>query len=218
MSYNRSIDQILADAQLAIDNSLNNPKVLAALADFGYTRDRLSRGKQLYSTAAAAQLTQTSESGGQISASAVMNAAWSAAKKTYMRFVKVARVACKKDAGIATQLDLTGRRKESLSGWLAQANQFYQNALADKAILNELKSFGITDTKLKAGLDQLKAVETANLLQEKEKGEAQAATQKRDAALDALQDWMSDFIAIAKVALEEDPQLLEGLGVLARSS
>jgi len=54
-------------------------------------------------------------------------------------------------------------------------------------------------------------------VQEKEKGEAQAATQARDKALDELQDWLSDYLAIAKVALEEDPQLLEGLGVLQRA-
>ncbi|MEL6606343.1 MAG: hypothetical protein AAFP20_24355 [Cyanobacteria bacterium J06614_10] len=47
--------------------------------------------------------------------------------------------------------------------------------------------------------------------------EAQAATQKRDAALDELQDWLSDFLAIAKIALEDDPQKLESLGVFVRS-
>ena len=62
----------------------------------------------------------------------------------------------------------------------------------------------------------MKAVEAANLVQEKEKGEAQAATQKRDLALEALMDWLSEYLAIAKVALEE-PQLLEGLSVLQRA-
>ena len=134
-----------------------------------------------------------------------------------MRFVKVARVALKKDAGASTQLDLKGDRKRSLSGWLAQASQFYNNALSNKSVLSALKEFGITEPKLKAGLSELEAVEAANLLQEKEKGEAQAATQKRDVALDGLQDWLSDYLAIAKIALEDDPQLLEGLGVLQRS-
>ena len=218
MAYNRSIDQILSQAQLAIDNSLNNPTVLAALSDFGYSAARIGKGKQLYNLAAAAQLAQTSEAGEQISATAAINEAWAIARKTYMRFVKVARVAFKGQNGVATQLDLAGRRKESLSGWMAQANQFYKNALADRATLSELKGFGITDAKLRAGLAELKAIETANLTQEKEKGDAQAATQQRDEALDALQDWMMDFMAIAKVALEDDPQQLEGLGVLARSA
>lgn len=75
------------------------------------------------------------------------------------------------------------------------------------------------------GLAEVKAVEAANLVQEKEKGEAQAATQKRDVAIDELQDWLSDYLAIflwkgfanAKIALEENPQLLEGLGILQRT-
>ncbi|MEL6903694.1 MAG: hypothetical protein AAFP07_22395, partial [Cyanobacteria bacterium J06606_4] len=70
---------------------------------------------------------------------------------------------------------------------------------------------------LKAGLAELVAIEKANLTQEKEKGDVQAATQKRDAALDELKDWLSDFLAIAKIALEDDPQKLESLGVLVRS-
>ena len=217
MSLNRSIDTYLSQAQLAIDNSLNNPQILAAVKDFGYTTERLNQGKTLYNALAAAQLETSSESGEQISASETVQAQWETAKKSYMRLVKVSRVALKKDGGAIAQLALSGKRKESLSGWLSQANQFYQNALSSPAILKALKEFGITDKKLKAGLEAVKAVEAANLVQEKEKGEAQAATQKRDAALDAMQDWLSDYLAIAKVALEEEPQLLEGLGVLVRS-
>lgn len=217
MGLNRSIDTFLSDAQLAIDNSLNNPQILAAVKDFGYSTERLNQGKALYNALAAAQLEKSSESGEQISASEAVQAQWDIAKKSYMRLVKVARVALKKEGGAIAQLALSGKRKESLSGWLSQANQFYQNALSSPAILKALKEFGITDKKLKAGLKEVEAVEAANLAQEKEKGEAQAATQKRDAALDAMQDWLSDYLAIAKVALEEEPQLLEGLGVLVRS-
>ncbi|MEM9091615.1 MAG: hypothetical protein AAGC93_23110, partial [Cyanobacteria bacterium P01_F01_bin.53] len=108
-------------------------------------------------------------------------------------------------------------RKKSLSGWMAQATQFYKNAMGNKDILKALQEFGITERKLKTGLTQLKVIEAANLKQEEEKGDAQAATQKRDAALDELQDWLSDYLAIAKIALEDDPQLLEGLGIVQRA-
>ncbi|MGB5913954.1 MAG: hypothetical protein WBG63_03760 [Phormidesmis sp.] len=217
MALDRSIDNLLSEAQLAIENALNNPKVLAYLSDFGYTSARIQQGKKLYNIAAAAQLAQATEAGEQISTTATLNEAWEIAKKTYIRFVKVARVAFKRDSGVSTQLDLSGSRKRTLSGWMAQATQFHKNALANKEILKALAEFGITKQKLEAGLKEVDALESANLMQEKEKGEAQAATQTRDAALDELQDWLSDYLAIAKVALEEDPQLLEGLGVLQRA-
>jgi len=58
------------------------------------------------------------------------------------------------------------------------------------------------------------AIENALNKKLKEKGEAQAATGARDEALDALQAWMSDFVAIARIALEDQKQLLEVLGVV----
>ena len=161
MPIDRSIDTLLSDAQLAIDNALNNPKVLQYLSDFGYTKSKIQQGKQLYSAAAAAQLAQQAEAGGQISATTDVNEAWETAKKSYMRFLKVARVAFKRNSGVATQLNLGGTRKKSLSGWMAQAQQFYKNALGDQVILSELKEFGITEPKLKAGLAELAVIEQA---------------------------------------------------------
>ena len=77
--------------------------------------------------------------------------------------------------------------------------------------------FGVTAEKLAAGQAQVDGVEALAAAQKKETGEAQQATQKRDVALEALDGWMSDFVAIARIALEENPQWLEKMGVLARS-
>ena len=63
----------------------------------------------------------------------------------------------------------------------------------------------------------VQAVVEANLAQEKEKGNAQDATKARDTKFDALDTWMADFRAIARVALDEHPQWLEKLGLGAVS-
>ena len=48
-------------------------------------------------------------------------------------------------------------------------------------------------------------VSKAHRLQDMEVGEAQDATKQRDAKLDELNEWMSDFRAIARIAPEDHP-------------
>lgn len=57
-----------------------------------------------------------------------------------------------------------------------------------------------------------KDVETDRANSLREVGESKNATKARDAAMAAMQDWMTEFYAVARIALEEQPQLLEALG------
>jgi hypothetical protein len=217
MSLPRNIDALLNTARVATSNALSSPKILEYLAVYGYAPAKIQQGFSLYETAQAAQQKQKAEYGEQIGATVVLNEAWETANKSYIKFLKIARITFKDDAGIATQLGLSGSRKDSLSGWLMQAQQFYSNLLNNPDLIKRLNEFGITADKLKAGQTELQAVETANLVQTKEKGESQNATKVRDTVVDSLSAWLSDFIAIGRIALEEEPQLLESLGILQRS-
>jgi len=52
---------------------------------------------------------------------------------------------------------------------------------------------------------------------DKESGESQESTQSKNTDLLNLKEWMEDFDIIAKIALYDNPQLLEVLGILVRS-
>jgi hypothetical protein len=60
-------------------------------------------------------------------------------------------------------------------------------------------------------------VVAANAAQDRERGEAQEATQVRDAKMDELDQWTADYKAIAQVALSDSPQQLEQLGWIVPS-
>ena len=135
-----------------------------------------------------------------------------------MSQLKIARIAFKDCDGIATELALTGPRKQGLAGWLAQSSQFYINAIASKEILTGLKQYGITAQKLKAAQAKIMSLAAASALQKKLKGEAKSATEKREQCLAELRSWLIDFRAVAKIALAEDPQRLESLSILQRSA
>lgn len=213
MNLRESIDTYLDRARIAIDNALANETLLNALSEWGYTSERLQIGKTLYEAAAAAQRQQTQEYGEQIGATATLERSREAARKTYNRLIKVARAVLDDNPGALQELGLTGRRKQSLSGWLAQAEQFYRNALNNTTLLTTLGDYGITAAKLEAGLAEIQTVRNNKLIQETEKGEAQNATKVRDAAFEDLDTWLSRYLEIATAALEDQPQLLESLGL-----
>ena len=213
----KSLAERLLAAQVAIDNAISDSEVKSLLTELGYDDTRLNEGKILLDTTNQLQQTQQKEYGDQFEATGALKEAWEKADKEYMRFVKVARIALKSEHALYQKLDLSGTRKKTLSGWLAQAKQFYLNALADTVVLEKMAAYGMTQAKLEAGKTQIEETETANASQEKEKGEAQQATLERDNAVDLLEDWLSDFIAIARIALEEKPQLLEKLGIVEPS-
>ncbi|MGK7930985.1 MAG: hypothetical protein AB4041_06080 [Microcystaceae cyanobacterium] len=217
MKLNETIDTFFNRASVAINNALTTDKIQAYLKEYGYTPEKIKQGKTLYETALKAQQKQRQEYGEQMGATESFNQLWTQAKESYMRCLKIARIAFKKDVAITTSLGLNGTRKQSFSGWLSQANQFFENALTNPQVLAGLAEYNITKAKLQAAQADTKAVETASLIQEKEKGDAQNATKIRDKALDELNDWLSDFIAIARIALESEPQLLESLGITVSS-
>lgn len=213
----QSLAERLLAAQVAIDNALSDSEVKTLLAEFGYDDTRLNAGKTLLDTANQLQQTQQKEYGDQFEATGALKDVWEKADKDYMRFVKIARIALKSEHALYQKLALNGTRKNTLSGWIGEAKQFYLNALADTAVLAKMAAFGMSQAKLEAGKALLEQTEAAHAAREKEKGEAQQATLERDKAMDQLEEWLSDFIAIARIALEEKPQLLEQLGVVEPS-
>lgn len=56
------------------------------------------------------------------------------------------------------------------------------------------------------------------MAQQSRRGIAKETAKARDAALEALNRWMRDFLAIARVALADQPQALEQPGAAVTSS
>ena len=49
------------------------------------------------------------------------------------------------------------------------------------------------------------------------KGEAEEATHNRNLRIQALRAWLKEFYGIARIALQDSPQLMEVLGVMVKS-
>ncbi|MGC1375932.1 MAG: hypothetical protein WA821_06915 [Anaerolineales bacterium] len=203
---------LLSRAALAVNNSLSEPGIRDVVAAYGYTADKLREGSALVEAAQAASDAQLAADGGQQRATAALNEAAQATRAAYQALAKVARAACDKPS--LTTLGLSGSAPQNNDGLMKAASSLFNNAPRIPA----LAGFGYDAEKLAAGRAAVAAMQTAAQQQDAAKGAAQKATLEQKAAFKALEAWLALYIKVAKVALVDDAQQLEKLGVVARTS
>lgn len=210
-----TIAEQLNAAQVAINNSQADEEIQALVSGFGYSVGRsgkLAEGCGLVERAQAAVLAQTQAAGAQKDATLALQAAKVAATDAYQALAKVARATC--DPAQLKALGLSGKMPIDTAGFLKAAYVLFDSAVTTPV----LAGFGYSAEKLAAERSKVTAYDEANRKQEAAKGTAQQATREQEAALQALNEWVAQYLKIAKVALREKPQLLEKLGIAARTT
>jgi len=199
-------------AQIAVSNSLSDPEIKAAVAEYGYTTTKLNAGKRLVEVALSAVNAQKAGKGAQKTSTAELKAAEKAARDAYQALAQVARAALGKD-DLAT-LGLAGKEPKATAAFITAAYTLFDNVSS----VSGLSDLGYSAEKIAAERAKIEAYDQANQMQEAAKGSAQQATQEQDAALAAMNDWLAQYLKIAKVALRGKKQLLEKIGVSARTT
>jgi hypothetical protein len=90
------------------------------------------------------------------------------------------------------------------------------NALANSVIIGRLQSYNVSYEQLLAAQAQVESVANGIVTQQQRKGITQASKRERDTALQALDRWMLDFMAVARIALADRPERLAHLGLASR--
>lgn len=214
MRSSSDIVREIESVSVLIDNAITENEIQAKLEVYGYTLERLNEGKSLLTILKEQQHQQKADYGQQFAATDAFQGAREVADKTYRRYHKVAQVAFRNNRSATQALGLNNLTKTRVySQWLDRTSQFYANLLADNDLLAGMTRFGVTREQLEAGKSQVDATENARKARELKKGGAQSATSKRNTAYDNLNNWLSEFRPIVEIALEDEPQLLEKLGI-----
>jgi hypothetical protein len=144
------------------------------------------------------------------------NKAYAAAEKSlttlYLNQRGLARSAFLKDPAALEKLGISGRAPRALGDLINASETLVRNAplplYADK-----LTRRGVTATKLQNLQARLAALQEADRVQEAAKGALPPATAKRNAAAQALNDWVVEFKAFAKVQFKDRPDVLKRWGL-----
>ncbi len=213
-----SISEQLNAAQVAVTNTLADAEIQGLVTQFGYPPEKLTEGKALYDAALSAVNAGIAAAGSQFQATSTLRTAEIAARDAYQSLAKVARAVFINDSARLAQLGLSGTMPRSTAGFLSAAYAIFDNANNVPEIKSALESFGYTEEKLGQERLKINAYDSANQLQEASKGAAQQATRDQDTAIKAMNAWLAQYIKIAKVALRDKKQLLEKIGVTARTT
>ncbi len=203
--------------RVALENAEIQSKIAAIMAELGFDSAVIGEGKTLLSeTRQAYDLIKTEDD--------ETSAAYTdfAGKKeqledTFDMHRKKAKVVFRKDSLTADKLEISGAMQRSYIRWLEAAKKFYSVASTDTAIQGKLARLKLSVDDLNAANTMIDDLNDARAEYLREIGESQDATKAKNAAFDSIDDWMSEFYAVAKIGLEDNPQLLEALGKTVRS-
>lgn len=195
-------------------NAKNTPAISKQLNTLGYNGNKMLKGIALMDDVLHWQSVKNTHYGAQKTATDALKEDGQVFKKQYMEHVGLARIAFKEDRGASSTLEIDNPRQKTLGGWLTQATTFY-GQLAQYT--ETMGKYGVSPEAISAAQEQLQALKTRRDAQLQRKGEAQDATEKRNHAMKALNTWMKEFRQVARIAMKDDPQLLETLGIVVKA-
>lgn len=209
--------EVLERYRVALENVTAQPEIATIMAEFGYDAALIEEGKQLFTQTRNAFDNNQREDDETSEAYSLFMENRTALASKYSLHRKKAKVVFRKDLEIMKRLNLDTAIPEAYVKWLEAIRKFYAEMLVDKVLQDKIARLKVTADDLNATNTLISILETTRSEYLKEKGESQDATKSKDTAFSRLDDWMSEFYAVARIALEDNIQLLEALGVIVRN-
>ncbi len=199
------------------ENIGKNDALRTELAEYGYDNAELDKGRALYEAALQQLDINKTETAEEKLAYDAFSKQLDELKSTYATDRKKVKIVYKDQAAVLSSLGVKGITSIRTTELINGMDTLYKQLSGNEQLLQPLAKLKITNAHVATQLQRLEEVKTAYNTYIKEKGESQQATKDKDKALTELEKWVRELYAIAKIALEDKPQLLESIGKFVRS-
>lgn len=209
--------QLLENYRVAFQNIKEVELLRTELAEYGYDDGKIAQGKALYDKAQQLFDKNKQETEEEKLAYKHFAKAYDEVAKVYAKHRKIAKVALMNKRELWSSFRIEGAEAEAYLQWIDDARAFYHQAKTNETAQPLLTQFKLQQTDVDAQISKIAEVQTLRAAYEKERGESQDATQNKNKALAEIALWMREFFAVAKIALDDHPQLLESLKKVVKS-
>ncbi len=193
--------------------SIREAEIRNAVSGYGYSQTRLNEGRSLWEKLRLLHLEASEKSKQKRLCHAEKKMLQKEVHKVYMKYLKLARIAFVGDIEAQESLLLIGVRARTFEKWFVQVSVFVNNMKSNNSYLELMSGYGVGETdvdELKAKLMKLndlsdkcvRITAVVRMLNDKVKKETIE-----------VQRWVSSYLKVARIALEDNPEVLAILGL-----
>ena len=205
----RSLSKQIASAQTAIYNAMQHKEIQRKLNQYGFPAKRMQEGNTLLHNAILLQHQKNDRYGEKQELAGQLDTQMKETRKKFSHHVATVKLAFRNDPTTLAKFKV-GRIATRRNDWQMQATYFYDKALAYADVL---ENYQLTQGELAQNQANVEALIATQNRRMQMKGDAEEATRARNVSMQALHVWMKEFYSIARIALQDRPQLLEALGI-----
>ena len=207
----------LNQADVAINNTLASADIKALVAKRGYTVKKLTTLKGLLDQTQVALGVKAAVKGAKELSTDQLEQIYHDAHLAYQDLAKTARRVFAAEQAKLTMLGLDGKEPRATAGFTLAAYRLFDNA-ALPDLQPALEDDGYTAEFLASERAKIEAFDEGNQVQEAAKGTSEGGTSAQNALLAKLHKAVMDYLAVAKIALRDRPDLQEQLGIKVRNT
>ena len=212
----KTIAQILEGQRTLIFNS-SKPEIAPLIEGMGADAAHLKKGEALYTSVIGLSKTQKKEHQEASLAYDNFYELKSECKAVAKRNFRLIKLGSRADGDLQDRLKIFTPKARTIEEWIMQITDIYDGVINEPAFLTKLAKYKITEASLNKNIKQLELLKKLRTEAMGEKGQAQEATRLRNVKMEELEDYCYELKTIAINELEDQPQLLEMLGILVRS-
>lgn len=216
MALNEKFEKWHEGVRIKLINA-RNEQIAPKLAELGLNETKLIVGDQYLARMDEAVSSQKTESAEKELAYDLFESLLDQLVTKYRRHRSRAKFAYRNNTEALKLMHLNTTVPVDYSSLITEISDFYAYTTASEENQAALIALNISAEELTQGKTEVESVKTARATYMKERGESENATTYKESAKTNLLLWERDFDTLAKFALEDEPQLLETLGIKVKS-
>jgi hypothetical protein len=195
------------------DCSISREEIRDAVSGYGYDKSRLKEGRDLWENLKVLHVDVQDKSSIKKKCFATKRQLQDDIHKEYMRYLKLARIAFVDNIEAQEALLLIGARGRKYESWHTQVSLFINNLLASSEYVGAIGVYGVGVKEIEVLLEKVTRLNKIYDECVRIRASVRMLNDKIKQKTLEVQKWVSSYLKVARIALEENPEVLAMLGV-----